>query len=137
LGTRSSTAAFSETSGPIHLEGIQCVQRIRRRNEPRTPSNAAARIPEDSMQQMTMAISGMTCGGCVSAVKRVLGAVPGTHVDAVTVGSATVSYDASRTTPAALSQAIRDAGYEPVPDGATAGAGAGASGSRKGGSCCG
>ncbi len=89
------------------------------------------------MQQMTIAISGMTCGGCVSAVRNAVGAVPGAHVDAVTVGSATVSYDATRTTPAAISQAIRDAGYEPVTEGATAGAAAGGGGDRKGGSCCG
>jgi copper chaperone len=55
------------------------------------------------MQQTTIAISGMTCGGCVSAVRKALGAVPGVHVDAVTVGSASVSYDVSRTTSGNLS----------------------------------
>ena len=63
------------------------------------------------MQQYTMAISGMSCGGCVSNVRKALGAVRGARVDAVTVGSATVSYDATQTTPAALEKAIRDAGY--------------------------
>ncbi|MEP7361344.1 MAG: heavy-metal-associated domain-containing protein [Chloroflexota bacterium] len=88
---------------------------------------------------MTFAISGMSCGGCVSSVRKALGAVPGAHVDDVTVGSATVSYDASRTNPAAISQAVRDAGYEPVNPGAraTAGATSGGGGGRKGGSCCG
>ena len=70
------------------------------------------------MQQLTMVISGMTCGGCVSAVRNALNAVPGTRVDAVTVGSATVSYDATQTTPAAITQVVRDAGYEPVSAGA-------------------
>ena len=66
------------------------------------------------MQQTTMAIAGMSCGGCVSAVQKALRAVPGARVDDVTVGSATVSYDASLTNPAALAQAIRDAGYRPL-----------------------
>lgn len=90
------------------------------------------------MQQMTIAISGMTCGGCVSAVRKALGAVPGTRVEAVTVGSATVGYDASRATPATIYQAVRDAGYEPVAAGepVTASAATGGVG-RKGGGCCG
>ena len=58
------------------------------------------------MQQTTMAIAGMSCGGCVSAVQKALRAVPGARVDDVTVGSATVSYDASLTNPAALAQAV-------------------------------
>lgn len=66
------------------------------------------------MQQLTMAISGMTCGGCVSAVRKALGTVPGVRIDEVTVGSATISYEATRTTPAAIAQVVRDAGYEPV-----------------------
>ncbi|MDZ4865101.1 MAG: heavy-metal-associated domain-containing protein [Gemmatimonadota bacterium] len=67
---------------------------------------------EDAMQHLTMAISGMSCGGCVSTVRKALDAIPGTHADAVTVGSATVSYDEQRTTPAAIAQAVRDAGYD-------------------------
>ena len=96
------------------------------------------------MQQTTMAIAGMSCGGCVSAVQKALRAVPGVHVDDVTVGSATVSYDASQTNPAALAQAIRDAGYRPltaalpVAAGTTDSAGGCCGGnSNGGGSCCG
>ena len=96
------------------------------------------------MQKFTMAIAGMTCGGCVSAVTRALRAVPGTRVDAVTVGSATVSYDAARTNPLALGQAVRSAGYEPaiagvlVPAGPTVAAGSGCcgGGSSSAGGCC-
>lgn len=95
------------------------------------------------MRQMTMAISGMTCGGCVSGVRNALRAVPGTRVDAGAVGSATVSYDAARTTPALIAQAVRDAGYESVTGGALIAAGVtGAAGgccgggSGEGGSCC-
>lgn len=72
------------------------------------------------MQQHTVAISGMSCGGCVNAVRKALGAVPGTQVDAVAVGSATVSYDAGLTTVTALEQAVRDAGFDLDTAGATA-----------------
>ncbi|MEO7084209.1 MAG: heavy-metal-associated domain-containing protein [Gemmatimonadaceae bacterium] len=87
------------------------------------------------MQQMTMAISGMSCGGCVTNVRNALGAVSGTHVDSVTVGSATVSYDASQTTPTAIARAVSDAGYQPVGHPATAGAAVGAGKAAAGGGC--
>jgi copper chaperone len=88
------------------------------------------------MQQLTMAISGMSCGGCVTKVRNALGAVSGTRVDSVTVGSATVSYDASQTTPAAIAQAVTDAGYDAVDSAALAGATVGAGKAGKGGGCC-
>lgn len=88
---------------------------------------------EDVMEKTTITIDGMSCSGCVSKVQNALRAVPGTHVEAVSVGSATVSYDASLASPTTLAQAIRDAGYEPhdgqVP--MTAGA------KRTSGGCCG
>ena len=68
---------------------------------------------------MTLAIAGMSCGGCVAKVRTALGAIPGARVDAVAVGSATVSYDATRTTPATIAEAIHDAGFELVPAGAS------------------
>lgn len=84
-----------------------------------------------------MAISGMSCGGCVTNVRKALGALSGTRVDAVTVGSATVTYDESQTTPAAIAQAVADAGYQPVDSPALAAAvGAGKAGTG-GGCCCG
>lgn len=83
------------------------------------------------MQQVTIGIAGMSCGGCVSTVRKALDALPGTRVDAVTVGSATVSYDAAQTTPAAIAQVVRDAGYEPIKAGEPVATGA------AGGSCCG
>ncbi len=95
------------------------------------------------MEQMTLTISGMSCGGCVTNVRKALGAIPSTRVDAVAVGSATVSYDASRTTPAAIAQAVRDAGYELATDGVPVAVGAVADGccgggppARKRGGCC-
>lgn len=96
------------------------------------------------MEQMTLSIAGMSCGGCVTNVRKALGAIPGTRVDAVAVGSATVSYDATRTTPAAIAQAVRDAGYELATDGVPVAVGAAAADgccgggppARKRGGCC-
>ena len=65
------------------------------------------------MEKTTIPIDGMSCGSCVNAVRSALRTVPGAHIDEVSVGSATVSYDAGRTNLASLAQAIRDAGYEP------------------------
>ena len=85
------------------------------------------------MEQMTMAISGMHCGGCVNAVRQALRAVPGLRVDSVAVGSARVTYDATRTTPETIAEAIQHAGYQPdLADTAVAVGG----GSKKRG-CCG
>jgi copper chaperone len=86
------------------------------------------------MEHLTLAISGMSCGGCVSKVSNALTTIPGVQVDAVTVGSATVSYDDARTTPSAIAQSIRDAGYEIAANGTPAPAGVGA---RAGRGCCG
>jgi copper chaperone len=88
------------------------------------------------MQRLTMAISGMSCGGCVTRVRKALGAVSGTHVDAVTVGSATVTYDDSETTAAAIAQAVTNAGYEPIDSPALAGAAVGTGKPATGGGCC-
>ena len=65
------------------------------------------------MRQITMAIDGMSCDGCVRAVAKAIDALPGARVDAVAVGSATLRYDPLRTSPAAIAQAIRAAGYRP------------------------
>ena len=56
----------------------------------------------------------MTCQGCVASVTRVLKAVPGVSDVVVTLqpGTATVVYDATRTTLPALKAAIEDAGYD-------------------------
>ncbi len=97
------------------------------------------------MQQMTMAIAGMSCGGCVSTVRKALGDVPGTYVDAVSIGSATVSYDAMKTTPATIAHAVSAAGYVATAPGMPAadampvavGGGCCGGGSTGGGSCCG
>ena len=69
---------------------------------------------EQSMTTVTLKVEGMTCGGCVASVTRVLRALPG--VSDVTVslpaGTAQVSFDEARTDESALRAAIEDAGYE-------------------------
>lgn len=66
------------------------------------------------MRQETIFISGMSSGDCVNTVRKALAAALGIYVDAVTMGSATVSYDASLTTTAAIAEVVRRAGYVPV-----------------------
>jgi copper ion binding protein len=66
------------------------------------------------METVTMNVKGMTCGGCVASVTRVLKALPG--VESVDVklqpGQATVRYDASKVALPRLKAAIEDAGYD-------------------------
>jgi copper chaperone CopZ len=64
------------------------------------------------MEETNIAIEGMSCGACVRRVQNALQVIPGVQVEAVSVGSATVRYDASLVSPATLTQAIRNAGYE-------------------------
>jgi len=66
------------------------------------------------MENATLNVTGMTCQGCVASVTRVLKAVPGVSDVVVTLppGTATVVYDATRTTLPVLKAAIEDAGYD-------------------------
>ncbi|MDO9221759.1 MAG: heavy metal-associated domain-containing protein [Thiobacillus sp.] len=65
------------------------------------------------MNTIQLTVTGMTCGGCVNSVQNVLAALPGVQSVNVTLnpGQADVVYDASRITPAALTQAVIDAGF--------------------------
>jgi len=65
------------------------------------------------MERVTLKIEGMTCGGCVASVERVLKAVPGVVATKVQLspGLAEVSFDPARTGVAALRTAIEEAGY--------------------------
>ena len=65
------------------------------------------------METVTLKVEGMTCGGCVASVTRVLKATPGVG-DAVVrldTRSATVTFDPVRTSVRALKSAVEDAGY--------------------------
>lgn len=67
------------------------------------------------METITLNVEGMTCGGCVASVTRVLQAVPGVMNVAVTrepAGQATVTFDPAQTQVPALRAAVEDAGYD-------------------------
>ena len=68
------------------------------------------------METVTLKVEGMTCGGCVASVTRVLKAVPGVDDAAVTLqpGEARVAFDPARTGVPALRAAIEDAGFDVV-----------------------
>ena len=63
------------------------------------------------MDTMHLQIDGMSCGHCVSAVRTALDQLDGVSVDAVSVGSADLRYDATKTGRDAVVTAIADAGY--------------------------
>jgi copper chaperone CopZ len=65
-------------------------------------------------ETFTIAIGGMSCTHCVRAVHQALADLPGAQVERVNVGSATVRYNPAQTTPAAIAEAVRDAGYDPA-----------------------
>lgn len=66
------------------------------------------------METMTIKVGGMTCGGCVASVTRVLSALAG--VKDVTVSleqaQAVVVADAAKVGRGQLVQAVEDAGFE-------------------------
>ena len=64
------------------------------------------------MEQTTISITGMSCGGCVNSVRRALTNVAGVTDTNVRVGAAAVTYDPESTNPAALRDAIVQAGFD-------------------------
>jgi copper chaperone len=65
------------------------------------------------MNEIILSVTGMTCGGCVSSVQKVLAALPGVQSVEVTLtpSQARVVYDATQIDRAALVQAVIDAGF--------------------------
>lgn len=63
-------------------------------------------------QERTLSIDGMHCEHCVDRVEEALTGLDGVTVEAVTIGTAEVSYDASQVSDAQLSAALDEAGYE-------------------------
>ena len=66
------------------------------------------------MEHVILKIDGMTCGGCVASVERVLKAVPGVAAVKAQLrpGLAEVDFDPARTQVAALKTAVEAAGYD-------------------------
>jgi len=63
------------------------------------------------VEKLKLAVSGMSCGHCVGRVKKALTAVPGVEVKDVTVGEATVEFDPTLQSVAAVLAALDSAGY--------------------------
>lgn len=65
------------------------------------------------MNTITLSVTGMTCGGCVNSVQKVLSAHPGVQSAEVTLtpGQARVTYDPAQVQPAELVKAVVDAGF--------------------------
>lgn len=63
------------------------------------------------MTQLTMKISGMSCGHCVESVKKALARVDGVTVERVAIGEATVNFDPAVTNRSAVTEAVEDDGY--------------------------
>jgi copper chaperone len=66
------------------------------------------------METVTLKIDGMTCGGCVNSVRKVIAALNGVSSVDVSLehAQATVSYDPKKSKVADLKTAVRDAGFE-------------------------
>ena len=71
-------------------------------------------IEESGMETVTLKVNGMTCGGCVASVTRVLRVLPGVGevVVALETGTARFAYDPQRAGLPDIKRAIEDAGYE-------------------------
>lgn len=63
-------------------------------------------------EQLNLAIDAMHCDGCVRRVTAALGKVPGTEVEKVEVGSATVSFDTGKATKEELIDAVNRIGFK-------------------------
>ena len=66
------------------------------------------------MENVSFDVQGMTCGGCVASVKRVLSALPGVENVDVTLkpGKASVAYDPAKISANQLRDAVENAGYD-------------------------
>ncbi len=66
------------------------------------------------MAELVIPVAGMDCGGCVKAVERAVGHLPGvTSVKAdLAANNATVVYDDGVLTPAAIAETITRAGFQ-------------------------
>lgn len=69
-------------------------------------------IQNVQMQQLTLSLSGMSCGHCVNAVKSALTSTDGVVVENVAVGSATLQFDPAKTDVSKISAAVEEEGYK-------------------------
>ena len=65
------------------------------------------------MEHLELNVTGMTCGGCENAVRRVVSSIDGVASVQAShqANRVTVEYDAAKADRAAIAQAIQNAGY--------------------------
>lgn len=63
------------------------------------------------MAEIKLKINGMSCQHCVMSVKKAIDAVEGVRSADVTIGSASVIYDETKTDKDKIAKAVHDAGY--------------------------
>src|SRR5688572_8153801 len=68
-------------------------------------------LGSDQMRELILHITGMSCRHCLNAVSKALHSKPGVQVDSVEIGRAVVSYDERISDPAAIENAVAEAGY--------------------------
>ena len=68
------------------------------------------------METLTLNIGGMTCGGCVKSVTRILENTEGVAKAEVSLENkhAVIEFDPAKTNPAALIEAVEDGGFDAV-----------------------
>lgn len=66
------------------------------------------------MSDKTFTISGMSCGGCVNSLTRVLQSVPGIEPLKIEVGKAELRLDDAKVTPQTVKDAVARAGFEVI-----------------------
>lgn len=64
------------------------------------------------MENVILTIDGMTCGHCVGQVTKALTQLDGVQVRSVKLGEALIAYDEQEITPADITRAVHEAGYE-------------------------
>ena len=66
------------------------------------------------METLTLNIEGMTCGGCVKSVTRILEGVEGVAKAEVSLEgkSPLIDFDPAKTSAAALIEAVEDGGFD-------------------------
>ena len=69
---------------------------------------------ENHSEKQTFPVTDMSCAACAAKVDKVLNSVPGVSRAAVNFAAATalVEYDPAQCSPAALREAVRQAGYD-------------------------
>ncbi len=68
------------------------------------------------METLTLNIGGMTCGGCVKSVTRILENTEGVVKAEISLENknAVIEFDPAKTNPAALIEAVEDGGFDAV-----------------------